>query len=68
MGGVLRTEFGISRAQAYRLLGPVRTLVDLVLAPEHRRGNGALYGGLDRRSPASSHAVGDATAQAAAVS
>lgn len=26
--------------------GPVRTLVDLALAPEHRRGHGALYGGL----------------------
>lgn len=25
--------------------GPVRTLVDLALAPEHRRGHGALYGG-----------------------
>ncbi|MFE1328158.1 transposase, partial [Streptomyces sp. NPDC058741] len=24
--------------------GPVRTLVDLALAPEHRRGHGALYG------------------------
>ncbi|MER7693712.1 NF041680 family putative transposase [Streptomyces sp. NPDC097610] len=28
--------------------GPVRTLVDLALAPEHRRGHGALYGGLNR--------------------
>ncbi len=28
--------------------GPVRTLVDLVLAPEHRRGHGALYGGLNQ--------------------
>ncbi|WP_373295569.1 transposase [Kitasatospora griseola] len=28
--------------------GPVRTLVDLVLAPEHRRGHGALYGALNR--------------------
>lgn len=28
--------------------GPVRTLVDLALAPEHRRGHGALYGGLDQ--------------------
>lgn len=27
--------------------GPVRTLVDLALAPEHRRGHGALYGGLN---------------------
>ncbi|MGC5040598.1 transposase [Streptomyces sp. DT190] len=26
--------------------GPVRTLVDLALAPEHRCGQGALYGGL----------------------
>ena len=26
--------------------GPVRSLVDLVLAPEHRRGHGALYDGL----------------------
>ncbi|BCK67374.1 hypothetical protein Srufu_013270 [Streptomyces libani subsp. rufus] len=37
--------------------GPVRTLADLALAPEHRRGHGALYGGLnqgaDRRRPAS---------------
>ncbi|MEV7526795.1 NF041680 family putative transposase [Streptomyces sp. NPDC091371] len=28
--------------------GPVRTLVDLALAPEHRRGHGALYAGLNR--------------------
>jgi DDE superfamily endonuclease len=28
--------------------GPVKTLVDLSLAPEHRRGHGALYGGLNR--------------------
>lgn len=28
--------------------GPVRTLVDLALAPEHRRGPGALHGGLNR--------------------
>ncbi len=28
--------------------GPVRTLADLALAPEHRRGHGALYGGLDQ--------------------
>lgn len=28
--------------------GPVRTLVDLALAPEHRRGHGALYGGLNQ--------------------
>jgi hypothetical protein len=27
--------------------GPVRTLVDLALAPEHRRGHGALYSGLN---------------------
>ncbi len=27
--------------------GPVRTLVDLALAPEHRRGHGALYDGLN---------------------
>ncbi|TCJ30468.1 NF041680 family putative transposase, partial [Parafrankia sp. BMG5.11] len=27
--------------------GPVRTLVDLTLAPEHRRGHGALYDGLN---------------------
>lgn len=27
--------------------GPVRTLVELSLAPEHRRGHGALYGGLN---------------------
>jgi hypothetical protein len=27
--------------------GPVRSLVDLALAPEHRRGHGALYGGLN---------------------
>ncbi|MET7365985.1 transposase [Streptomyces sp. NPDC005566] len=27
--------------------GPVRSLVDLTLAPEHRRGHGALYGGLN---------------------
>ncbi|MGP3968305.1 NF041680 family putative transposase [Streptomyces sp. 6N223] len=27
--------------------GPVRTLVDLALAPENRRGHGALYGGLN---------------------
>ncbi|MFF4161590.1 NF041680 family putative transposase [Streptomyces sp. NPDC001678] len=27
--------------------GPVRTLVDLALAPEHRRGHGALYGALN---------------------
>ncbi|MDQ0745907.1 hypothetical protein QF034_000138 [Streptomyces africanus] len=26
----------------------VRTLVDLALAPEHRRGHGALYGGLNQ--------------------
>lgn len=28
--------------------GPVRTLVDLALAPEHRRGHGALYPGINR--------------------
>jgi hypothetical protein len=28
--------------------GPVKTLVDLTLAPEHRRGHGALYAGLNR--------------------
>jgi hypothetical protein len=28
--------------------GPVQTLVDLALAPEGRRGHGALYGGLDQ--------------------
>lgn len=28
--------------------GPVKTLVDLALAPEHRRGHGALYDGLNR--------------------
>ncbi|MEQ6028316.1 NF041680 family putative transposase [Streptomyces salinarius] len=28
--------------------GPVRTLVDLALAPEHRRGHGALYGGINQ--------------------
>jgi hypothetical protein len=28
--------------------GPVKTLVDLALAPEHRRGHGALYAGLNR--------------------
>ncbi|WP_443041531.1 NF041680 family putative transposase [Streptomyces sp. B21-083] len=28
--------------------GPVRTLVDLALAPEYRRGHGALYGGLNQ--------------------
>jgi hypothetical protein len=28
--------------------GPVKTLVELALAPEHRRGHGALYGGLNR--------------------
>lgn len=28
--------------------GPVRTLVDLALAPEHCRGHGALYGGLNK--------------------
>ncbi|MFQ6199075.1 transposase [Streptomyces sp. NPDC000405] len=28
--------------------GPVRTLVDLAHAPEHRRGDGALYGWLDQ--------------------
>ncbi len=28
--------------------GPVRLLVDLALAPEHRRGHGALYDGLNR--------------------
>jgi hypothetical protein len=27
--------------------GPVKTLVDLALAPEHRRGHGALYDGLN---------------------
>jgi len=27
--------------------GPVRSLVDLSLAPEHRRGHGALYDGLN---------------------
>ncbi|MGC0334830.1 hypothetical protein RKD23_007820 [Streptomyces sp. SAI-170] len=58
--GVLRDTFaGMSRfrmelyasltARSDALLGtdgPVRTLVDLALAPEHRRGHGALYGGL----------------------
>lgn len=29
-------------------VGPVRTLVDLALAPEHRRGHGALYAGLNQ--------------------
>jgi hypothetical protein len=28
--------------------GPVRLLVDLALAPEHRRSHGALYAGLNR--------------------
>lgn len=28
--------------------GPVKTLVDLALAPEHRRGHGSLYEGLNR--------------------
>ncbi len=28
--------------------GPVQSLVDLALAPEHRRGHGALYAGLNR--------------------
>ncbi len=28
--------------------GPVRSLVDLALAPEHRRGHGALHGGLNQ--------------------
>ncbi|WSB38895.1 transposase [Streptomyces scopuliridis] len=28
--------------------GPVRSLVELALAPEHRRGHGSLYGGLNR--------------------
>ena len=28
--------------------GPVRTLVDLALTPEHRRSHGALYGGLSQ--------------------
>lgn len=28
--------------------GPVKTLVGLALEPEHRRGHGALYGGLNR--------------------
>ncbi|MET7543023.1 NF041680 family putative transposase [Streptomyces sp. NPDC005507] len=28
--------------------GPVKTLVGLALAPEHRRGHGALYGGLNQ--------------------
>jgi hypothetical protein len=28
--------------------GPVKTLVGLTLAPEHRRGHGALYDGLNR--------------------
>jgi hypothetical protein len=27
--------------------GPVKTLVDLSLAPEHRRGHGALYGAVN---------------------
>ena len=27
--------------------GPVKTLVELSLAPEHRRGHGAMYGGLN---------------------
>ncbi|GGX24569.1 hypothetical protein GCM10010341_52050 [Streptomyces noursei] len=27
--------------------GPVRSLVELALAPEHRRGHGSLYGGLN---------------------
>src|SRR5688572_25410444 len=27
--------------------GPVKTLVDLALAPEHRRGHGALYDGVN---------------------
>ena len=27
--------------------GPVKTLVDLTSAPEHRRGHGALYDGLN---------------------
>ncbi|WSY97096.1 transposase [Streptomyces sp. NBC_00873] len=30
-----------------RRLSPVKTLVDLSLAPEHRRGHGALYGALN---------------------
>ncbi|MGQ5655680.1 transposase [Streptomyces lannensis] len=28
--------------------GPMRTLFDLALAPEHRRGHGALYSGLNQ--------------------
>lgn len=39
--------FGLADAALYTD-GPVRSLVDLALAPEHRWGHGALYAGLHR--------------------
>lgn len=51
-GGVASEEEGDALFELCDALlctdGPVRTLVDLALAPEHRRGHGALYGGLNQ--------------------
>lgn len=44
--------------------GPVRTLVDLALAPEHRRGHGALYGGLNQGGSTSPGCVAKAPSSA----
>src|SRR6266567_1726055 len=57
LGEFRTTTFGCRRARADELVelgdavwgadGPVKTLVGLSLAPEHRRGHGALYDGLN---------------------
>ncbi|MGV9387054.1 hypothetical protein ACWDRB_65525 [Nonomuraea sp. NPDC003707] len=46
--------------------GPVKTLVDLALAPEHRRWHGALYDGLNRpdRDRPAAPGAGEVTAPA----
>ena len=57
LAGFRETFYGCLTARADELFeltdavlctdGPVRTLVELALAPEHRRGHGALYDGLN---------------------
>jgi hypothetical protein len=58
LGGFRTAFYGCLTARADALFelseallctdGPVRSLVDLTLAPEHRRGHGALYDGLNQ--------------------
>lgn len=57
LGGFRREFYGCLAGRADELFeltdallctdGPVKTLVDLALAPEHRRGHGALYDGVN---------------------